>query len=394
MKTPIPREIWVLVAAALAISLGYGIIAPVLPQFAKSFDVGFAAASGIVTAFAVMRLVFAPAGGGLVQRFGERWIYITGLSIVALSTGAVAFAQSYPQLIVFRGLGGIGSVMFTLGSMGLLVRLAPPAIRGRTSSLYGTAFLLGNIGGPILGTVLLPLGYRTIFLIYASALLVATATVLIFLREPTATASDPHALPTMTLAQAWAHPTYRAVVASSFANGWTNFGTRIALLPLMAAALPSLGPAYAGIALTLFALGNAAVQQFTGRLVDSRGRRGMVIIGLALSAVATLVFGWATEPPVFLGLTALAGMGAAFMAPGQQAAVADVIGNDRRGGQAIAALSMAADLGSVGGTLLTGAVADAFGFGWAFVLSGAVLALAIVPWWGAPETRPAASSPR
>lgn len=39
-KQPIPREIWILVSAAFIIALGFGLIAPILPQYARSFDVG------------------------------------------------------------------------------------------------------------------------------------------------------------------------------------------------------------------------------------------------------------------------------------------------------------------------------------------------------------------
>ncbi|MBE7161872.1 MAG: MFS transporter, partial [Williamsia herbipolensis] len=44
----IPREIWVLLSANVVIALGYGLIAPALPAFARSFDVGVGAASVIV----------------------------------------------------------------------------------------------------------------------------------------------------------------------------------------------------------------------------------------------------------------------------------------------------------------------------------------------------------
>ncbi len=57
----------------------------------------------IVSIFAFMRLVFAPAGGALIGRFGERNVYVTGLLIVAVSTAACAFAQDYWQLLIFRG---------------------------------------------------------------------------------------------------------------------------------------------------------------------------------------------------------------------------------------------------------------------------------------------------
>lgn len=383
----LPPEIWVLVAAAMVIALGYGIIAPVLPLFARSFDVGITAASGIVASFSVMRLAFAPAGGRLVQRFGERRMYLAGVSLVALSTALVAFAQDYGQLLVFRGLGGIGSVTFTVAATGLLVRLSPAHLRGRTSSLYATAFLLGNVSGPILGAALLGLGYRVIFLSYAFALVAAVLVVGVFLREGArgaGTGADQR--PPMTLAEAWSHPAYRAALVANVANGWTNFGVRVSVLPLMAAAVPTLGAPLAGVALTLFALGNATAQQVTGRLTDARGRRPMVLLGLGLSGLATVGFGWATHPAPFLVLTAVAGVGAAFVGPALQAVLADVIGSGRRGGPAIAATSMAADLGAIGGTLLTGLVADLAGFGPAFALTGLVMLAAVGPWLRTPET--------
>ena len=84
-----------------------------LPQYARNFGVSISAATFVITAFALMRLVGAPASGLLVQKLGERRVYLTGLLIVALSTGACAFAQTYWQLLVFRSLGGLGSAMFT-----------------------------------------------------------------------------------------------------------------------------------------------------------------------------------------------------------------------------------------------------------------------------------------
>src|SRR5699024_4240692 len=82
---------------------------PLPRQFSACFDFGVAAASIVVSSSAFFRFVFSPSSGRLVDAFGERRIYITGLLIVAASTAAVAFAQNYWQLLVFRGLGGIGS---------------------------------------------------------------------------------------------------------------------------------------------------------------------------------------------------------------------------------------------------------------------------------------------
>lgn len=371
-----------LVSAALLIALGYGLVAPILPQFARSFDVGVILASAIVTVFALVRLLFAPAGGALVAKFGERRIYMGGLIIVAVSSAACGFAPDYWSLLIFRGIGGIGSVMFTVSSMGLLVRLSPPAQRGHTSSLYGTAFLLGNILGPILGSLLQGFGMRVPFFIYAATVGVAVLVVAIFLRGgaggvPAADVIQDR----MTLSEALGLPYYRALLLTGFAHGWSNFGVRIALLPLMAASIPAIGDAAAGIALTLFALGNALTQQATGRLIDKRGRRPFLVLGLAISAAATVPFGWLQTLPWFLFLAAVAGAGAAFIAPASQALLADLIGSNRNGGQALSTYSMATDLGSIAGTLLAGIIAQLIGFGWAFTVTGIVLAVAMVPWF-------------
>ncbi|WAL39117.1 MFS transporter [Brevibacterium sp. BRM-1] len=174
---PIPADIWVLVGAAFIVAIGYGIVAPVLPQFAESFGLGVTASSIVVSAFAFFRLVSAPAGGRFVNRFGERPVYVIGLLIVAASTFAVALSQSYWQLLLFRGLGGLGSTMFTVSAMALIVRMSPPRARARSTGLYATSFLLGNIAGPVLGGFMAGLGMRVPFVIYAVGLVIAAAVV-------------------------------------------------------------------------------------------------------------------------------------------------------------------------------------------------------------------------
>ncbi len=379
-RAQIPKEIWVLVAAALLIALGFGLVAPVLPQYAASFDVGVAAASAIVTVFAVTRLAFAPATGPLMARFGERWTYVAGLFVVALSSLGCAFAQGYWDLLFWRGLGGLGSVTFTVASMGLMVRLAPPAARGRTSGLYGSAFLLGNITGPILGSLLAGFGFRIPFLIYAAMLFAAITVVLVFLRGAGGREISEDARPRFLLADALRNPVYKALLVTGFANGWTNFGVRISLIPLMAAAVPTIGVAMSGMALTVYALANAIAQQFSGRFVDALGRRPVLMLGLLVSGLANLVFGWSTTVPLYLGLSAVAGVGASMIMPAMQAQMGDLIGADRNGGSALSTYSMAGDLGSIGGTLLAGLIAQFLGFGWAFVATGSVLLLSTVPW--------------
>jgi len=90
------------------IAIGYGVVAPALPVFARSFDVSVAAASTVVSAFAVARVLFAPVSGRMVGRWGELPVFCGGLSVVAVSSAACAFAADYGQLLAFRAAGGLG----------------------------------------------------------------------------------------------------------------------------------------------------------------------------------------------------------------------------------------------------------------------------------------------
>ncbi|MGB5952183.1 MAG: MFS transporter [Ornithinimicrobium sp.] len=385
-RPQIPGEIRVLIASAFVIAIGFGLVAPVLPAYARSFDVGVAAASVVVSAFAFFRLVFAPAGGALVSRLGERPIYLGGLLIVAVSSLATAFAQSYWQLLAFRGLGGIGSTMFTVSAMALLVRLAPPSIRGRVSSTYASVFLIGGMVGPLIGGALASLGLRVPFIVYAVALVIAAATVAMrlsgaALRVPAG--STP--APPMLVREALGDSAYRAALASGFANGWCNFGVRVAIVPQFAVAIHN-ETWVAGVALAVAAVGTAATLQISGDLADRAGRRPLVLVGLVVTALSLGVMGLSGELWVLLVLSAVSGLGAGLVNPGQQASVADVIGNDRSAGTVLSTFQMAQDSGAIVGPILIGLVADAAGFGWAFALTGLISLLAVGPWLFARET--------
>ncbi|MBF6174880.1 MFS transporter [Nocardia blacklockiae] len=382
----LPAEIWVLIGAAFIIALGFGLVAPVLPQYARSFGVGVAAASAIVSAFALMRLVFAPVSGRLVQRLGERSVYLGGLLIVALSTGACALAQGYWQLIVLRALGGIGSTMFTVSSLGLVIRLSPAGERGRVSGLWSTSFLLGSLGGPLVGGALAGLGLRMPFVIYAVALLAASGVVFWSLRDSELAAPETAGdIQVMTFGQALRQRTYWAVLWSNFANGAAVFGVRMALVPLLVVEVLGESGGAAGVALTAFAAGNAAVLFASGRLSDRLGRKPFLVTGTLVCAVGTIGLGLAPNLGWLLVASVVAGLGSGMFTPAQQATVADLIGPNRRGGPVLAGFQMAADLGTVLGPVVVGALAQRLSFGWGLAVTGALLVLAAAGWSSVPE---------
>jgi MFS family permease len=383
----LPGEIWVLVATAFLVAIGYGLVSPALPSFARTFGVGISAASAVVSAFAVFRLGFAPVSGRLVNAFGERRIFVVGLLVVAGSTGACAVAHSYWQLLLFRSLGGVGSTMFTVSALSLLVRLSPPAQRGRASGLWGTGFLLGSVTGPLFGGALVAVSLRAPFVVYALVLVVTAVVGAVFLSRSTlSTAIVDDGRPDLTLRAALLIPAYRAALAGNFTNGWLNYGVRVALVPLFVVEVLGQKPSWAGIALTVFAVGNATTLMLAGRWADRRGRRPPILLGLLISALATGCLGSITSLPLFLVVSLLGGVGGGLVNPPLNAVVADVIGSRGRGGPVLAGFQMVADLGTIIGPVLAGVIAEGTSYGVAFGVSGTVALLALAVWLRAPET--------
>jgi MFS family permease len=221
-----PREVWILSAANVMIALGYGVISPVMPAFARSFGVSITAVTFVITVFSVTRLCFAPMSGLLVQRLGERRIYLSGLLVVAFSTAACAFARTYPQLLVCRAVNGIGSTMFFVSAFGLMIHISPPDARGRIAGVFSTSFMLGAVGGPVIGSLMAGWGLKAPFLLYGVLLLVVAAGVFLGLRHsdlaapppPTRSAAGSRSASSMWM-QSCAVPTESLQNSS---DAWTN----------------------------------------------------------------------------------------------------------------------------------------------------------------------------
>lgn len=388
-RVRVPFEVWALVAGGFAVALGYGVVAPALPQFALEFGVSNFAAAAIVSAFAFMRLIGAPFAGRLVNRLGERRTYLTGLIIVAVSSGACVFAGDYTQLLVLRAVGGIGSAMFSIAAAALLVKVSPIEARGRIASLNAAGFFSGSLLGPVFGALVAGYGLRAPFLFYFVTLLIAAGVVWAALRRSKLQingGTQPGAI-AATFRGAIRTPHYRVLLASVFSFGWASFGVRISVVPLFAAAVFSSGdPTIAAWILSAYAAGNALFIFPSGRWNDSYGRKPMLVIGTAIMAVTYFVFPASSELWMALAVMFAAGCGSALVNPGQQAVLADVLGF-RTGGSVVAGYSMASDLGGVLGPLAAGAIVDLAGFGWAFAVTAAFLVLACLAWLSVPDSR-------
>lgn len=367
-----------LAAVAFAVAVGFGVVAPAIPVFAREFGVGRTAAGAVISAFAFMRLASALASGRLVNRFGERLILATGIGIVAVSSLLAGLAQNYTQLLLLRGVGGIGSAMFTVSAMALLLRVVDAEHRGRASGLWQSGFLLGAIAGPAIGGPLTDISLRAPFFVYAVTLAVAGGIGLLFLTHvPLHEREGAQGGPaTVTLPAALKVSGYRAALTTNLGNGWGLFGVRSSLLPLFVVEGIGASATWTGIGFFVSAAAQGLALTTAGPWVDRIGRRPGMMLGSGMVTAAMLALAVSDSLVVYTAAMAVFGLGAALTGVAPSAAVGDVAG--RRGGTVVAAYQMSADVGAVVGPLVAGWLADDYSFGAAFGVTAGVLGLGLV----------------
>lgn len=405
MRSPfegLPREVGVLAAVAVAVAIGFGVVAPAIPEFARSFGVGKTAAGAVISAFALMRFVSALGSGRLVDVVGERVILSAGIGIVAVSTGLAGLSQSYPQLLVLRGIGGVGSAMFTVAATALLFRVVDGGSRGRATGLFQSGFLIGGLLGPLVGGFLTEYSLRLPFFVYAVSLIAAGSIGAVFLqatrlRAEAATrpprgspdsgvgsAPAPVRVANTSVAEAWRQPAYRAAVVVNFAIGWAFFGVRASLVPLFVTEALHARAIWIGVGFLCSSLLQASLLTVAGRFVDRRGRRPAMIAGTVTASVALGLLAVSTALPLYLLAMSAIGVGGAFVGTAPGAVVGDIMSG--RGGRVVAVFQMASDAGSITGPLAAGWLADAASFGAAFAACAVVMLAATVMAIRMPET--------
>ena len=383
----LPREVSVLVVASFFVAVGFGIIVPAIPLFARSFGVSNAAVGLIISLFALARFASGLFSGKLVDKFGERTIFAVGVAFVALSVGLSGLAQSYNQLLFFRAAGGLGSSMFSVAASSVILRSVSDAQRGHAQSVYNGSFLLGAIAGPAIGGALAAVSLRAPFFVYAIALSISGTVAFIFFTSEhlQAPKKSEGKKAVMSLKEALSLKGYRYALVITFVASWVLFGVRTSILPLFITEQLKSTAAVVGWGFTISAVIQGTLILRAGRLSDERGRRFILIIGTTIAFIGIIIMTLTLNPLMFFISMAIMGLGNAFLASAPATIVGDLI--EGKGGQVIALFQMAGDAGMIVGPVVVGFIADHYGYRAAFGVSGVVFCIAIVLSMKMPETR-------
>jgi DHA1 family multidrug resistance protein-like MFS transporter len=383
----LPRDVVVLGIIAFFVMVGFGVVVPVLPVYVRSFGVGYLEVGAVVSAFALMRFAASPFCGRLIDWLGERALLAIGIGIVAVSSALVGFASSYLEVLLLRGAGGIGSAMFSVSAMTLLLRSTPASFRGRSVGFYHGGFLLGGMAGPAIGGVLASVSLTAPFFFYAGTLAVAGLVGLLLLQRKSVDVEDTAAGPVVSLRTVLRDARFRAACLANFANGWTSLGVRSALIPVLVVDVLAGTAAWTGVAFAIAAVVQTIALGPAGRFVDTVGRRPAILGAYVVAAGTILAISIAPNFAVLTVLLCVYGVAAAFMGTAPAAAVGDATAG-ARGGRPVALFSMASDLGAIAGPLIAGWLVDAVSFPAAFGVAAVFLLIAALSALRMPHGRP------
>jgi MFS family permease len=390
MQSPfkdLPREVSILVAASFFVAVGFGIVLPAIPVFAKSFGVSNTAIGLIVSSFAITRFASGLISGKLVDLFGERLVFSSGVLMVSLFTFLAGLSHSYHQLLIFRSAGGLGSSMFSVAAGSVIMRSVDDEHRGRAQSVYNGAFLLGGISGPAIGGLLSTISLRAPFFSYSGMLLISGTVAFLFLKGENIgkKVKGPATTNHTTIREALAMKPYRIALIIAFLANWVFFGMRSSILPIFVTQDLNSTTAVVGYGFTISAVFQGILLMRAGRLSDTQGRRLAAIIGSVIGLLGVIVLTFAIHPWMYIISMAIIGVGGAYLSTTPASIVGDVIHG--KGGQVIAIFQMAGDAGMMVGPIVIGWLSDLYSYRIAFAASAAVFTMAVILATQIPETR-------
>lgn len=162
-----PRGFWVIWTTVAIDLVGFGIVLPILPQYAEKFGAGAAVIGVLSASFSLAQLVFAPVWGKLSDRIGRKPIIILSLCGTAIGSLVTGFAGALWLLFLGRIVDGISGASVSVAQASV-ADISPPGQRARYMGMIGAAFGVGFVAGPAIGALAALGGPKVPFFIAAA----------------------------------------------------------------------------------------------------------------------------------------------------------------------------------------------------------------------------------
>lgn len=349
-----------------------------LPIYGKDMGANAVEIGLIFSAFSIMTILMRPIVGWALDRFGRRPFFVVGMFAYALTMVAFAFSEQVWGMVAARFLQGAASACAMLSANAIIADVTNEGNRARAFGGLAQASSRGSITGAFIAFTLYnmpPLVERVgqariqtiLFLTFAGLSFVAF--VIASLRLPETNHRNPSESHRPII---WSRPWYLLLLVTLVTAAAWSMTTPILILFLQ----DKLGLGIDVIAWAFLPSGLiwATLPSHLGHLADRFGRKPLMILGLAVSALTMFILPSLTS---IIGLAVLWSVLALCFAagdPAEQALVAELTGSDQHG-QAYGFYVMAADIGAALGPLGGGWLYDNFNPATPFVANGVILAI-------------------
>lgn len=364
------------------IFLGMSIISPILPLYAKTFDVSFTLVSLAISMYAFGRFLADLPVGVVADRFGRKPLMVVGTLLLAVTAFMNALARNFWEFLFYRLVQGLGSSMWMTSRTTLLADILKPEERGRIMSYFQAFMLLGSSAGPTIGGLVATWwGIRAPFYFYGLTGLISLILTLIWIKEPKGVREKHTQGPsfsTQAVRRLLSNRSYSMACLATFTVFFMRTGIRGTMIPLYADGVLGLDESSIGTVISYATIMNLIMTIPIGYAIDYFGRKPPIITSLVITALSSYVFPQ-TSNYVQISLAAvLLGIGTSGAGQAPLALATDAT-IDEPHGLSMGLYRLFGDIGFVVGPIILGMIADGYGLRMPFYfMTGLILVSAVL----------------
>ncbi|MEU9739582.1 MDR family MFS transporter [Micromonospora chersina] len=153
-----------LMTGMLLAALDQTIVGTALPTIVGELG-GINHYSWVVTAYLLASTASTPLYGKMADLYGRRPVFLFSIGTFLLGSLLAGLSQNMTQLIVTRGVQGLGAGGLLTLAFTIISDVVPPRERGRYQGLFGAVFGISSVAGPLVGGYFAETNWRWIFYI-------------------------------------------------------------------------------------------------------------------------------------------------------------------------------------------------------------------------------------